>query len=110
MTAMGRDLPVADHCLWSPRTSREGGTLRSPFPIDTTTIGTGIPGPPSLHSSGKPALRRPSKSSIHRHCHARVDGTGAAEAAGRSRPALKVLYTSGYARNAIIHSGDLSWA
>jgi len=36
-----------------------------------------------------------------------LSGRELAEAARRSHPALKVLYTSGYARNAIVHGGRL---
>jgi CheY-like chemotaxis protein len=36
-----------------------------------------------------------------------MDGRRLAEAAAARRPALKVLYTTGYSQNAIIHDGRL---
>jgi len=36
-----------------------------------------------------------------------VNGRGLAEAARSQRPGLKVLFTTGYARNAIVHNGTL---
>jgi CheY-like chemotaxis protein len=37
-----------------------------------------------------------------------MDGPQLAEEALRRRPTLKVLYTTGYARNAVVHNGTLA--
>jgi CheY-like chemotaxis protein len=39
-----------------------------------------------------------------------ITGRQLADAARRDRPELKVLFTTGYARNAIVHQGGSTWA
>ena len=62
-------------------------------------------GPSALRLARAPAARRPA---VHRRRAARRHDRRAGRGAGAScGPQLKVLFTTGYARNAIVHHGRL---
>lgn len=70
-----------------------------------------------LHRSGSrrwpigaddPEANGANRLALHRRDPARrMSGRDLAEAAGKLRPDLKVLFTTGYARDAIVHNGRL---
>ena len=52
-------------------------------------------------------MRAPSIAPCAPACPSRPNGRALAEKAREARPGLKVLFTTGYTRNAIVHNGML---
>ena len=58
--------------------------------------------------AGDPGAATRDRAAVHRRRHAGgMNGRQLADEAPRRRPGLKVLYTTGYAQNAIVHDGGL---